>query len=214
MEYGLGPEKGGAGGFKPADARFDGDPSNDAYLMFGEDDFNTVTQNPFVFSPMSEERMEYTGERVIEAVEAGANFVPAWADQFKMLKHNAFTGLSDVTSTITYDAQGNPNIDVKPFVGLDIRNGFNHAEPLVADFKFVDAQGRVVGYRKASANADGSIQPVAVPDGAVKVLYIYNNQVIPQEKLPTVRAHMRGISLEAKARRIAVTYSQFAAFQA
>ena len=213
MEYGLGPEKGGAGGFDPAEARFDGDPTADQYLMFGQDEFRTVTQNPFVFSPMSEERMDYTGERVIESVvdETGAvNWTkPLWADQFKMLKHNAFTGVSVLNAAV--DAQGNP---VDHFRGLDIRDGFNHAGPEIADFKFLKADGSVAGYVKAVANADGTIADVTVPADAVKVLYIYNNQVIPQEKLPTVRAHMRGISLEAKARRIAVTYSQFAAFQA
>lgn len=213
MEYGLGDEKGGAGGFVPEESRFAGDPTAEAYRMFGEDEFKTVTQNPFVYAPMSEERMEYTGERVIESVvdETGAvNWKkPLWADQFKMLKHNAFTGVSVLNAAV--DAQGNP---VDHFRGLDIRDGFNHAGPEIADFKFLKADGSVAGYVKAVPNADGTIADVTVPADAVKVLYIYNNQVIPQEKLPTVRAHMRGISLEAKARRIAIAYSQFAAFQA
>ena len=47
-----------------------------------------------------------------------------------------------------------------------------------------------------------------------KVKYIYDNEYIPQEKLPTLVGHMKGITLEARARRIAVYYSQIAAFQA
>jgi len=46
-----------------------------------------------------------------------------------------------------------------------------------------------------------------------KVKYIYDNEYIPQEKLPTLVGHMAGINLTARARRIAVYYSQFAAFQ-
>ena len=50
--------------------------------------------------------------------------------------------------------------------------------------------------------------------GATKVKYIYDNVIIPQEKLPTLKAQLENIGLEAKARRIAVYYSQMAAFQA
>ena len=47
-----------------------------------------------------------------------------------------------------------------------------------------------------------------------KARYIYNNVDIPQNDLPILNAKMTGIALEAKARRIAVYYSQMAAFQA
>ena len=47
-----------------------------------------------------------------------------------------------------------------------------------------------------------------------RVAYVYNNEVIPQEKLPTVKAVMKTMPLVAKARRIAIYFSQFAAFQA
>ena len=48
----------------------------------------------------------------------------------------------------------------------------------------------------------------------VKAAYVYDNVVIPQHDLPTLNVKMSGISLEAKARRIAIYYSQMAAFQA
>ena len=48
----------------------------------------------------------------------------------------------------------------------------------------------------------------------VKVAYIYNNVKIPQNDLPIVNAEMKSIPLIAKARRIAIYYSQMAAFQA
>ena len=44
-----------------------------------------------------------------------------------------------------------------------------------------------------------------------KVAYRYDNVIVPQNDLPTLRAEMKSISLIAKARRIAVFYSQIAA---
>ena len=50
--------------------------------------------------------------------------------------------------------------------------------------------------------------------GKVKIRYAYDNVVIPQNDLPILNAEMANIALVAKARRIAVYYSQLAAFQA
>ena len=65
--------------------------------------------------------------------------------------------------------------------------------------------------------ADGSKVFIA-PEGATKVAYVYDNVVIPQQStptaIPTLKAHMNHIDLHAHARRIAVYYSQIAAFQA
>lgn len=47
-----------------------------------------------------------------------------------------------------------------------------------------------------------------------EVSYIYNNIVVPQANIPTLKAEMKSIALVAHARRIAVYYSQIAAFQA
>lgn len=55
-----------------------------------------------------------------------------------------------------------------------------------------------------------AIASVAVGD---EVSYVYNNIIIPQEKLPTLKAEMKSIPLIARARRIAIYYSQIAAFQ-
>ena len=52
------------------------------------------------------------------------------------------------------------------------------------------------------------------PEGATKIAYAYDNVVIPQKDLPMIKAEMKSISLVAKARRIAVYYSQIAAYQA
>lgn len=47
-----------------------------------------------------------------------------------------------------------------------------------------------------------------------RVAYVYDNVIIPQKNLPLLVAKMDAIPLIAKARRIAIYYSQMAAFQA
>lgn len=82
------------------------------------------------------------------------------------------------------------------------------------DVRFLDANG-------AELNVTGDVQVAA--DGTVtatvsgtvkKIAYRYDNVVIPQNDLPVLKAEMKSIPLLAKARRIAVYYSQIAAFQA
>lgn len=51
-------------------------------------------------------------------------------------------------------------------------------------------------------------------DGNLTTTYVYNNIYIPQNDLPLLNAKMDGIPLIAKARRIAVYYSQIAEYQA
>ena len=77
------------------------------------------------------------------------------------------------------------------------------------DVKIVAADGTVT---YANLEADGKTVK-DVPAGA-KVAYIYDNVVIPQNDVPVLNAEMKSIPLFAKARRIAVYYSQLAAFQA
>lgn len=50
--------------------------------------------------------------------------------------------------------------------------------------------------------------------GTATVTYSYNNVVVPQNALPTLKAEIKALPLIAKARRIAVFYSQIAAYQA
>ena len=71
-------------------------------------------------------------------------------------------------------------------------------------------------YQPLTADANGKFH---APEGATKVAYEYNNVMIPQrgngvDAIPTLTANMTHIQLHAKARRIAVYYSQIAAFQA
>lgn len=54
----------------------------------------------------------------------------------------------------------------------------------------------------------------ASADDSIKVAYVYDNVVIPQNDLPLLNAEVKSLPLVAKARRIAIYYSQIAAFQA
>ena len=65
---------------------------------------------------------------------------------------------------------------------------------------------------EVEVDAEGTV--VVGAEAGDKIKYIYDNQYIPQEKLPSVVARMNGVALTARARRLAVEYSQFAAFQA
>lgn len=58
--------------------------------------------------------------------------------------------------------------------------------------------------------------PANVPTDATKVAYVYDNITVPMDAkaIPTLKAEMKSMALLAKARRIAVYYSQIAAFQA
>ena len=61
----------------------------------------------------------------------------------------------------------------------------------------------------------GAVTISGVAEGeTVKVRYAYDNVVIPQNDLPIINVQMKDIALTAKARRVAVYYSQIAAFQA
>lgn len=61
---------------------------------------------------------------------------------------------------------------------------------------------------------EGTIKVTGATGNKVKVKYLYDNIVIPQNDLPVLNARVKGIALEAHARRIAIYYSQMAAFQA
>ena len=85
--------------------------------------------------------------------------------------------------------------------------------PVARIVKAVDADGAEVATTDWAVAEDGTVTGTGVEAG-VKVAYEYDNVVIPQKDIPQVTARMRSIALEAKARRIAIYYSQMAQFQA
>lgn len=92
----------------------------------------------------------------------------------------------------------------------------------------VEGAGKIVFAWKPQAGtvkflADGTTEYVDLvadehgdytASGKGKVAYVYDNVVVPQNDLPMIKAEMKSIALVAKARRIAVYYSQIAAYQA
>lgn len=135
-----------------------------------------VTQGQLVnahhrFGTMDENRVNYTADKVVEAVKATDKVIaPAWTPVVgnKVLAHKA--------------GAGNTAAD---WVELTLTEG-----------------------------------EVAVTEGTYdKYRYEYDNVIIPQvgngvDAIPTLTANMTHIQLHAHARRIAVYYSQIAAFQA
>lgn len=85
--------------------------------------------------------------------------------------------------------------------GKEVRFGTEGAD--WAAYKVVKADGTVEYSATAPTVAEGD-----------KVAYIYDNVKIPQNDLPIINAEMKAIPLVAKARRIAIYYSQIAAYQA
>ena len=72
-----------------------------------------------------------------------------------------------------------------------------------------------VGKKADGVTLDGTITLTsALSDGdLVKVAYVYDNAIVPQAALPTIKAEVANVQLFAKPRRIAVFYSQLTAFQ-
>ena len=87
--------------------------------------------------------------------------------------------------------------------------------PVLTGF-FKDAAGEKKDLKVTSAAGVVSYANIAdyTPTEGDKVAYVYDNQIIPQNDLPIINAEVKMIPLVAKARRIAIYYSQMAAFQA
>ena len=82
---------------------------------------------------------------------------------------------------------------------------------VVGAVKAFDASGKAV--EGITVKEDGTLKGDELAS-VRKVAYQYNNIVVPQNDLPMLKAEMKSIPLIAKARRIAVYFSQIAAFQA
>ena len=143
-----------------------------------------VFNSPFKLGDVDE---TYTSDRVVETFATGQTAV-AW---------------TPVAKGTFKDADGNVLGDIKVTDGTDIYYGTFAADAeatgTLAGMTFVDETGTTASY-------------TIVADD--KLAYVYNNIVVPQNNLPTLKAEMDGIALLAKARRIAVYFSQIAAFQA
>ena len=124
----------------------------------------------------------YTSDRVVEAATAGTG---AQALAWTPIVPGAIVGADGVTK-----------YDVKL-----VKAG---ASDIYGYYKEAD--------KKFYASFDGTTYSSQIEVASdTKVAYVYDNIIVPQEKLPTLVAKMESIPLLAKARRIAVFYSQIAA---
>jgi hypothetical protein len=85
--------------------------------------------------------------------------------------------------------------------------------PVAKIVKAIAADGSAIDVADWKVAEDGTVTGTGAQAG-VKVAYVYDNVVIAQNDLPILNARVRNIPLVAKARRIAIFYSQMAAFQA
>ena len=75
--------------------------------------------------------------------------------------------------------------------------------------KAFDAEGNELDITGATVDADGVVTGL---DDAAKIAYTYDNVIIPQAKIPTIKAKFEVKTLQAKARRIAIYYSTLAQY--
>ena len=136
--------------------------SNKGGVSIG-DEFNS----PFKLSPMTDARMNYTGQAVVDVI-------PTIGDDGKAFL--AWTPINPDFAPVLVGAASGATITV------------------------VDA-----------ATGEVKIEGAAAP---VRVKYLYDQVTIPQNDLPIYNVKVDRITLEAKPRRIAIYYSQMAAFQA
>ncbi len=140
--------------------------SNKGGIEAGKTEFNS----PFALGDMTEERMHYTSQAVVDI--------------------------------ITPDAEGKAFLAWTPVM--------------------VDEEGKIIGGLVGAPsgaeieviNAETGEVKVTGASGALRVKYLYDMVRIPQNDLPIYNVKVERIALEAKPRRIAIYYSQMAAFQA
>lgn len=111
---------------------------------------------------------------------------------------NTYTG-NAVAGTFEVGSEGKVQLDWFPVVEAHLVGAESGAEVLITG---------------AGTDAANGIVKVVGASGTVRIAYKYDNEIVPQKKLPTLVASMDGIELHAKARRIAVMYSTMAAYEA
>ena len=207
-QYALGTRKGGAGGI--------GEVAPFAGAMSAYDPYRQELQpwnaNNIIngwgtadFMKMSEDRMNYTGEKVTETIAdpAPASFVAS----FGPVKVGAFVNPAD-----------GQKYDVKVI----------HADLTEEFFKIADNQPVVpsmTAYMRGQdadnvqpANMEGKFAGRVVvgyaPQAGDRVAYIYDNAYIPAEQIPSVVMRMQRRPVAAKIRRINYMFSKLAAWEA
>ena len=159
--------------------------------------------DPFRLGEMTDDRVNYTAAVVTDTVVTGAEYEGDAYEQGLGWK----TIVAEGFKTIVVD-----NKEVE--FAEDFINKYTEAQLKTIAFKKfkiatpVIVEQKVTGYNITFANV------IEETTAGQKISYKYDNVQIPQNDLPILNAKIDGIGLEAKARRIAIYYSQMAAFQA
>ena len=236
-EYALGTRKGGAGGI--------GEVAPFAGAMSAYDPYRQELQpwnaNNIIngwgtadFMKMSEERQNYTGERVVEnftAETAGAVFVAS----FGPVKRGAFVDPADgsrhdvqvmhtdpatgaVTGIEYVDIQDNypvtPSMTAYERAKFDGAKGPGFDDP-VKKFEY-DSEGKLISKiidGELVAKLAGRSTGYTTQAGD-RIAYIYDNAYIPAEQIPSVVMRMKKRPVSAKIRRINYMFSKLAAWEA
>lgn len=141
--------------------------------------------DPFKLGAMNDARVNYTGAAVVENHTVTAGEASAHA----------------VTVAPVWN----------PFIGIEkvVLDGVAY-EIVAAGSEVANVSCSVSNKTITFASADTHF----VADKVLAFGYKYDNALIPQESLPTLRAEVAAIALKAAPRRLAIYYSQFAAYQA
>ena len=141
-----------------------------------------VFNDPFRLGKMTDERVNYTAALVVDVVtkesDGTTTFTPAWkplVNGFRTIVVDGKEVEFNETFTNKYTKEQLSKVATKTF-------------------KLIDPKGTVTFVNEVPTNAEEG----------TKVAYKYDNVVIPQNDLPVVNAHMEGIALAAKARRVAI----------
>ena len=166
----------------------------------GQTRVGDLISNPWEFGSQTDAdgnpiHTDFTSARVVETVPdgVGAKYTLAWDKAV----HEVFVRITVGGTEVDFD----PNVE------------YTEAELATVkkyDIKVIDTNGDVT-YKKLDTGTDNEVTGVTAGQ---RVVYIYDNVAIPQNDLPVIRAKMKSIALVAKARRIAIYYSQIAAYQA
>ena len=202
-EYALGTRKGGAGGigevapFAAAMSNYDQSAWNANNIING---WGTAD-----FMRMSEDRMNYTGERVTETIgdPAPAAFIASFGPVKKGAFINPADGVAHDVRVIHVDLTEeyfdiDDNQPVTPSMTAYMRGQD------AANVQPANMEGQFLG-RKVSAYT-----PVA----GDRVAYVYDNAYIPAEQIPSVVMRMQKRPVQAKIRRINYMFSKLAAWEA
>ena len=168
----------------------------------------------------------YTSSRVVKDYNLAAS-----TDSFTMDWKPVIPGTISITAGGVTFVDDGKNTLIKVEAGYSVSRRTVMVQPVedvskMADLRLegVDSYVETVVYNAAGTPVTtqagrvdyetGTITVTGGVTGAVQVAYSYNNVNIPQNDIPLLSAKMEAMPLLAKARRIAIYYSQMAAFQA